>query len=88
MKDKVHASQIGKVKSEIIVAVLDYSEDGDNKYKTEAIQRIKIFAKFYNIPLSRKDTVQDLKKSLRQFILNYKGYQFTIQNLYNSLVDD
>ena len=85
MKEKFNRTETESVKAEIIVAVLDFIQDGKTEHKTNSIQLLKSFAKFHKVPLNKKTIVPDNSKFLRQFILNDKGYQFSIINLYNSL---
>lgn len=83
MKNKTKYFQV--VKDNIVVAVIDFLDIRNPKYKDLAISLLAEFAKHYNIPLKRKDGLPKIKIHLREFILNDKGYMTTIINLFNSL---
>jgi hypothetical protein len=74
-----------RIKSQIIIHVLDFIEHGEKEYRKQATEKIHEFAKFYTVPLKRKAMNPEIKEHLRKFILNIEGYMTTIPNLYNSL---
>lgn len=81
-------SKANRIKSEIIVHCLDYLEKKDSQDKESAILKLPAFAKFYRVSLRKRATPADnLKFDLRNFILNTKGYNETINPLYNSLLN-
>lgn len=78
-------SKAERIKSHIIVNVLDFIDTKQNQKKLEAISQLKEFSKFYNVPLRTMTGKPDIMKSLKEFILNRDGYNETIINLYRSL---
>lgn len=71
------------IKDKIILAVFEYLEYGEEKFKLQAQEQLKLFAKHcVSIKITPKI---ELKQAFRQFIDNGKGYQVTINNLYHSL---
>lgn len=85
MKDKKKTSNRKDVKPEIIVHVLDYIETNDKEAKIQAIEKLSDYAKRFNIPLRLNASEANIKLHLKEFILNHKGYNTTIHNLFNSL---
>jgi Mor family transcriptional regulator len=75
------------LKSVIIVAILDLIDSDNSDKKKEVIEKLSEYAKEFKIPLRRKATVSNVKKHLREFILNREGYIVTIPNLFNSLTN-
>jgi len=74
---------IHRLKDKIIIEILDYYNTKDNKYKIEALKDLLIFAKHYAIIIKKEHRMN--KRAFREFILNEKGYNETIQDLYNYL---
>jgi hypothetical protein len=72
------------IKSQIIIACLDYLETNEDMHKSKAIDLLKELASHYNVFLN-KQSKSDLKQSLRRFILNNEGYNTTLRALYFSL---
>ena len=81
MKD----SAARQTKSIIIVILMEYLEDNERAKVKLAIEELSKYAKFYKIPLRKKAVAPNVKKHLKEFILNNEGYITTIANLYNSL---
>lgn len=75
--------EIEKIKNEIIVHCLDYSDTKQDEYKQMAIDKLKPFSEFYSVPLNKKIVNISFGIAFREFILNKKGYNRTIINLYN-----
>ena len=82
---KLSASQAKSAKAEVIVHVLDYIDNKDEKAKKSAIEKLTAYAKFYNLSPRKNLNTPKVKQHLREFILNKKGYMNTIPNLFNSL---
>lgn len=77
---------VEKNKNEVIVHSFDFLDTGIEENKNLAIEKLKDFAKFYNVPLKIKSIDVDFKIAFKEFILNIKGYNRTIINLYNALL--
>ena len=75
-----------KIKAKIIVIINDYLETQDENDRISAINELKIFAKFYTVPLKYKIIQKNLETTLQEFILNDKGYNTTIIELYSILL--
>lgn len=72
-----HQLAIDKCKGRIIVYILDRMTD-------KALAELKVMAGLYNVAL-RKSDCKDVKMAFREFILNDKGYNVTMVDLYNAL---
>jgi len=72
---------INRLKDKIIVEVLDYYREKDEKLRQEILDNLLEFAKYYGV-IIKKDNIFN-KKALRAFILNDEGYNKTIKDLYN-----
>ena len=72
------------MKDEIIYNIFEYLETKESSFKNKALELLTNFAKYYHVPI-KKQPEKDLKSCFKAFILNGKGYNVTINNLYNAL---
>jgi len=73
------------MKDKIIFNVFEFIETGDTHHSNLAKEFLKTFAKKYHIKIKDKRVNYNTKEAFKDFILNGKGYNETIQRLYNSL---
>jgi len=71
-------------KENIIYNVFEFIETKDTKFSLCAQEHLQILAKKFHITI-KKGQKKDLKKAFKDFILNNKGYNETLQILYNAL---
>ena len=84
---KVNQDAISGPKRDVIIAVLKAMEEKPVIYNEQAIAALRGYAAFYRIPLRNKLVNLTLVQSLRKFIINDGGYNTTIVDLYNALLN-
>ena len=72
-------------KDKVIYNLLMYLEIPNTRFKIKATENLREIARHYNITLKKQPSKHSLKKCLMDFVINDKGYNITLINLYNSL---
>lgn len=70
---------------EIIFHTFEFLETGDLKHSDLAKEHLKTLAKKCHVKIKKQNISYSLKDAFRDFILNEKGFNETINKLYNSL---
>ncbi len=61
------------MKAQIIVHVMDYLENNDESDKKNAIEKLYVYANFYNLSPRRRISNSNIKLHLREFNLRNNG---------------
>ena len=72
------------MKDKIIYHVLEFIDTSDLSHANTAKTLLQDLAKEYHLKIAKTAKI-DIKRALKEFVLNGKGYVETISRLYNSI---
>jgi len=73
------------IKDNIIFNVFEYMENKDLQYSLRAQEYLQLLAKNFHVTIKKTSRKPEIKNAFKLFILNGKGYNITINELFNAL---
>jgi len=72
-------------KENIIYNVFEFIETKDTKFSLCAQEHLQLLAKNFHVTIKKTSRKPEIKNAFKLFILNGKGYNITINELFNAL---